>query len=243
MFLTAPLRRALRYKRMLVHQWFDLWDLHEYEQRPELQNDGLRETSLSIHQLIRAEADLVGAGHVVLLGLSQGCAASLVAGLLWTEEPFGALVGMCGWLPYQKAMEEVISDKVEDDDIFESDNPGQDSKSGPEASSLQKALSYLVEELGFSIPANESTATLEPVPIFSGHGALDEKVPFSLGQEAASFLRSLKVDVTFREYPGLGHWYSNEMLRDIVIFIKGHLDTTELSSPTGVPTAGLADQD
>jgi hypothetical protein len=57
------------------------------------------------------EIELVDAKNVVLWGLSQGCAASLVALLTWDGEPFGAVVGMCGWLPFRKHLEEIASNE------------------------------------------------------------------------------------------------------------------------------------
>lgn len=69
--------------------------------------DGLRETTAYLHTLIREEIALLraaggGSRDIVLGGLSQGCAASLVAAALWDGEewPLGAVVGMCGWLPF-----------------------------------------------------------------------------------------------------------------------------------------------
>lgn len=69
--------------------------------------DGLRETTAYLHALIREEIALLrpsagGARDIVLGGLSQGCAASLVGAALWDGEEgsLGAVVGLCGWLPF-----------------------------------------------------------------------------------------------------------------------------------------------
>lgn len=51
-------------------------------------------------------------GSDVLGGLSQGCAAALVATLLWEGGRLGALVGMCGWLPYAARMSEEVEDAL-----------------------------------------------------------------------------------------------------------------------------------
>ncbi len=42
-----------------------------------------------LHRLLEREVREVGGRNVVLGGLSQGCAAALVAGLLWRGEGFG----------------------------------------------------------------------------------------------------------------------------------------------------------
>lgn len=53
------------------------------------------------------------AQNVILGGLSQGCAAALIATLLWDGEPLAAAFGMCGWLPYRGHI-----DNGDEDDIF-----------------------------------------------------------------------------------------------------------------------------
>ena len=106
-FPTASKRRTVIYNRASINQWFDYWSLAEPTEREELQIEGLRESSAYIHSLLREEIVIVGAGNVVLGGLSQGCAASLVALLMWQGEPLCAAFGMCGWLPFRKQMEEI----------------------------------------------------------------------------------------------------------------------------------------
>ena len=124
-FPTASLRRAAIYRRSLVHQWFDNWSLHTPTVKEELQIQGLRETSQFIHGLLRREIALVGAENVVLGGLSQGCAAGLIAMLLWDRDPLAAVFGMCGYLPFRKHLEGICRgpdegayDGVEFDDPF-----------------------------------------------------------------------------------------------------------------------------
>jgi len=121
-FPTASTRRATIYKRKEIHQWFDNWHLDAPTEREELQIDGLRETSIFLHDLLKAEIAVVGAKNVVLGGLSQGCAAALVSMLLWEAEPLAAMFGMCGWLPFRKRMQDIVEsatgtgDGAEDDD-------------------------------------------------------------------------------------------------------------------------------
>ncbi len=79
--------------------------------------------------------------------------------------------------------------------------------------------------LSSSSKANKLDLSFQSVPIFLGHGTDDEKVPISLGRTAVRALRDAGVeDVEWKEYSGLGHWYSGAMLGDLVIFIKEHID-------------------
>ncbi|KAF2869239.1 Alpha/Beta hydrolase protein [Massariosphaeria phaeospora] len=226
-FPTAPLRRALVFKRSLIHQWFDNWSLTQPELKQHLQVAGLRETSAFIHDMVRKEMEIVGAGNVVLMGLSQGCAASIVATLLWEGEAFGALVGMCGYLPFRKGMHDCVDDagdgekdssgEAGDDgeDMFERDD--EDSGGGTK---FERAVAWLREELQASKHGGE-IAPMQSISVFMGHGTDDDKVPCEIGRSAAEFLGGIDVKVDWKEFEGLGHWYSEDMLRDVVQFLKG----------------------
>ncbi|KAF1837350.1 phospholipase/carboxylesterase family protein-like protein [Decorospora gaudefroyi] len=231
-FPTAPLRRAVVFKRSLIHQWFDNWSLTEPELKQHLQVQGLRETTAYLHGLLKDEIEIVGARNVVLMGLSQGCAASIIAMLLWKGERIGALVGMCGYLPFRKGMCDSVddansgdtdslvgSDDDEQEDMFERND--EELGSG---SKFEKAVGWLREELGISQDnggGDEQSSSLQSIPVFMGHGRDDEKVPCYIGKLAADFLAGVDVSVTWQEYAGLGHWYSEDMLRDVVDFVNG----------------------
>ncbi|RMZ74541.1 Acyl- thioesterase [Pyrenophora seminiperda CCB06] len=204
---------------------------HMPELKQHLQAQGLRETSAYLHDLLKDEIKIVGASNVVLMGLSQGCAASIIAMLLWKCERIRALVGMCGYVPFRKGMYESVEDTNSGDtdslvgsdddqeDMFERDNEefGCGSK-------FEKAVDWLREELGISQDddgVNEQSSSLQSIPVFMGHGRDDEKVPCCIGKLAAEFLCGINVSVTWQDYAGLGHWYSADMLRDVVDFLNG----------------------
>ncbi|KUL92324.1 hypothetical protein ZTR_02364 [Talaromyces verruculosus] len=215
-FPSAPLSRAHVYNRSLTHQWFNNWKLDPPAQEHEqLQVPGLRETTKYMHTLIKREIELVpdGAGSVVLGGLSQGCAASLVAALLWEGDDLGAVVGMCGWLPFAGRMQDVASTE-EEDDLFERDNVAEDDAQD----AFDDAVEWLREEL--DIPARSKSDMLKRTPVFLGHGVEDDRVDIWLGRKAASCLKDIGVDVCWKEYEGLAHWYSGDMLRDLVDFLQ-----------------------
>lgn len=230
-FPTAPLRRAVVFNRSLTHQWFDTWSLSQPEVKQDLQIQGLCETIDCIHDLLNQEIEMVGSRNVVLMGLSQGCAASIVATMLWRGEPFGAVVGMCGYLPFRKDMHGqlessenasgvehgvLVEEEEDDDDIFEKD-PGA-FKSGTK---LEKTIDWLQEELQYSEAGlrQMSSPSIQSIPVFMGHGTDDEKVPIQMGRLAADFLTLIGVSVTWKQYEKLDHWYSGSMLQDIVQFL------------------------
>jgi predicted esterase len=196
-----------------------------------LQAQGLRETSAYLHDLLKDEIKIVGASNVVLMGLSQGCAAGIVAMLLWKGERIGALVGMCGYVPFRKGMYEAAEDAKsgvtdllmgsddDQEDMFERDDEESGSRS-----KFGRTVDWLREELGISQDdggVGEQSSSLQCITVFMGHGRDDEKVPCYIGKLAADLLDGIDVSVTWQDYAGLGHWYSADMLRDVVGFVNG----------------------
>lgn len=221
-FPTAAKRRAQIYKRTPIHQWFDNWKLFpSATEREELQFEGLRESSAFVHGLLEREIQLVGALNVILWGLSQGCATSLTTLLLWQGPEIAATIGMCGWLPLRKRLEDAAfcaEESTHDaDDPFAPD-AGESGDPATVQSNFAKAVAYLRDELDLTPSSRPPMAP--QIPVFLGHGTEDEKVPVQLNREAAALLRLLEVDVEYREYEDLGHWYSGPMLRDILVFIQ-----------------------
>lgn len=218
-FPTASKRRARIYNRSLINQWFDNWSLETPNERPEMQVDGLRETSLYIHSLLREAIREVGAKNVVLGGLSQGCAAALIALLTWDGEPIAAVFGMCGWLPFRKPMQDITCPSKPDQDATNSAHDLFETCEGTLDDDLPRdAATYLFEEL--ELVGKQPSMAFQRVPVFLGHGVEDEGVSVELGREAAGCLRSMGVDVKWAEYEGLSHWYSTEMIAEIARFIK-----------------------
>lgn len=230
-FPTATRTRATIYRRSLTHQWFNNWKLDlPATEREDLQVPGLRDTTAYLHSLIRDEVAATPGGdarNVVLVGLSQGCAASLVSLLLWEGAPLGAVVGMCGWLPFCARMREQLDDAAsggdqrgagEADDVF----VVQREDEGEEKEPARVAVDWLREELDVPSKGNgghQSDLVFRNVPVFLGHGAEDDKVHVSLGRDAAGLLESLGAEAVWKEYETLGHWYSGGMLRDVVDFV------------------------
>jgi predicted esterase len=214
----------------MTHQWFDMWPLDTYapEHKQEVQLNGLKESVKYLHGLVKEAAEEVGAENVVVVGLSQGCALGLVALLLWDGARLGAFVGMCGWLPLRKSMSEALEDDNDgdgcDDGLFE--RAGSDSHGPEKKTKVEQAVDWLRDELNLPVegPLNPNPKDGSPVttPIFLGHGMEDEKVPFELGKLASQFLKELGLDVTWEEYPELAHWYSADMLTDVLGFIQSH---------------------
>lgn len=243
-FPNAPKQRATVYKRSVMRQWFDDWHLrpelsgdfvdHRYDEG--LQISGLGNTVRYLHGLVSEEADLVGGvGNVFLGGISQGCAASLIAALLWEgEDRLGAVVGMCGWLPYLAQMKEAMQAQgsstgetgEESDDLELFERPTSPLTSPSVAGSVDAALSWLRDEL--ELPRIQSSgsfsAEIRKTPVFLCHGGNDNKVDRYQGQAAAEFLLSLGMEVRYwKVYGGVGHEYSEEMLVDILGFLESVL--------------------
>lgn len=235
-FPTAARRRATVYRRAYTHQWFNNWKLDPpATEREELQIDGLRETTAFLHDLLRAEISLVpgGAKNVVFGGLSQGCAASLIAISLWEGEGLAAWVGMCGWLPFAERLIEQLpggKEKSEppdaggDEEEFDPFGHDSDEEQDRELETpATRAISWLREELDFPRTASMSVPLpFQGMPLFWGHGVQDDRVSIILGRRGSECLRGMGAKVCSAEYNTLGHWYSSEMLRDLTDFLQRH---------------------
>lgn len=233
-FPTAAWRRATIYQRAYTHQWLNNWKLDpSATERDELQIDGLRETTVFLHDLLCAEINLLGgdARNVIFGGLSQGCAASLVAMLLWEGDKLGAWAGMCGWLPFaERLIEEMqAEDKGGDGDFdpFARDeyDDGEHADVGLDDTPAGRAIAWLREELDFPSSASgpASSPSIPPLldtPLFWGHGVQDNRVSILLGRRGWECLRVMGGQLSSVEYKALRHWYSPEMLRDLAMFLQ-----------------------
>ncbi|KAF3224321.1 hypothetical protein TWF191_006103 [Orbilia oligospora] len=222
-FPTAKKRRAVLFKRMPINQWFDIYDINNQTYREHLQVDGLQETTAYLHGLIEQEIkNGIPVERIVVGGLSQGCAASLYAMLCYNKR-LGGYVGMCGWLPFAKYMEDCLEasqnkDDTEDDDIFggsddeesttfEKEEELDDTQATVAKNPITEAIGFLKDNISFPrSPKKEKIDVLE-TPMFLGHGVLDEKVLFRLGEQARDVLKGLGCRITWKAYDDLGHWY------------------------------------
>ncbi|KAJ5950037.1 Phospholipase/carboxylesterase/thioesterase [Penicillium verhagenii] len=71
-------------------------------------------------------------------------------------------------------------------------------------------------------PPSPSNLCQLQIPIFIGHGAEDPKVSVRLGEKMTQVLsKGLGLDVTWKSYEGLGHWYrAEDEIQDILQFLK-----------------------
>ena len=86
-----------------------------------------------------------------------------------------------------------------------------------------RAVQWLRDEL--EVPreggSSGSVCSFRQTPLFLGYGVEDDRVSVVLGRNAAACLEALGVQtVRWSEYEGLEHWYSSDMLRDIVEFVR-----------------------
>lgn len=125
---------------------------------------------------------------------------------------------MCGYLPFRGVIGEIVAvageeEEEEGEDIFEREGAGDGRRA------IEKAVEWLGEEIGVWGSGVEKYP-MQSTPVFLGHGGEDEKVPVVIGRAAGEFLKDVDVEVVWKEYEGLGHWYSEDMLRDVVLFLK-----------------------
>ncbi|MET0518146.1 MAG: alpha/beta hydrolase [Burkholderiaceae bacterium] len=96
LFPSAPIRPVTINGGYRMRAWYDILGADLVRREDEA---GLRESQAAIAALIDAErARGIPAERIVLMGFSQGCAMTLMAGLRYPEKLAG-LVGLSGYLP------------------------------------------------------------------------------------------------------------------------------------------------
>ncbi|KAE8548865.1 hypothetical protein EYB25_009248 [Talaromyces marneffei] len=236
-FPTASMLRAATFTESVINQWFDThWPLvlpdatddndhnsrnsldeETRKWRSELPIPGLRDTARYIHELIKAEIEILNgdAGSVIIGGFSQGSAASLISALLWDGDLLGGWIGLSGWMPFA---EEVM------------DATQQDDEDGEESTPLEKGTALLRVTLNMPASSQNDDATdqssLNGIPLFLAHGSEDKTVHLTLGRQMVDCLESLgwsNHNIQWKEYSGLTHTYSESILSDMVEFLTERL--------------------
>jgi predicted esterase len=193
-FPTASKRRATRFKKMPINQWFDNYSIENPGEREELQIEGLCETAEFVRGVISEEARILGAGShrkIILWGLSQGCAAgifTLLGGPVNASpaDALGAFVGLSGWLPFEQQLRDIlrcndIQAPAEDNQETESD----DDVTEDEEDSSSDEESDIIEEVdaeAFSEP------DLDDDPFKRSSPSHDDFNPFAEDEEEAPLL-------------------------------------------------------
>jgi predicted esterase len=204
-FPNSKLRNSARFE-MDMAQWFDIWSVEEPEKRKELQVTGLKESIKLILNVIREEADSVSTKHIILGGISQGCATAIHA-LMHCGIQLNGFIGFCGWLPFQKEVEAIA-------------------RNTPTVSSLQEIQSLLNSSSSNSSPPafeklkRNSTSSLF-TPVFLAHSIDDPIVPISNGEKLYQELDRLGMSVIWKAYEDGGHWINEPQgVDDMVDFLR-----------------------
>ncbi|MCJ1378107.1 hypothetical protein MMC17_001203 [Xylographa soralifera] len=229
-FPTAKRRRMAASNRCTISQWFDIVSLKATAQREEVQVEGLWESSTLIHQLIMREMASIPCGNIILGGLSQGCATALYALLTFHDATLGdsavrpalgAMVGMSGWLPFRKQIDEIMREEDGSDQGEDPFDRGEALNPGVTTSKEMEALDFLRENVDLLALTTSQTSAALRTPVFLGHGTADLTVDVALGEGAASTLESLGMDVTWVAYKDFYHWYKEpEEIDDVVAFLQ-----------------------
>ncbi|KFY01563.1 hypothetical protein V490_00852 [Pseudogymnoascus sp. VKM F-3557] len=217
-FPNARKRRSSAFRRAVINQWFDIASVEDPSHRRDTQVQGLAESAEHVRSIIARELKTISKENIVLGGLSQGCAMSLAI-LLSLEFPLGGYFGMSGWLPFRDDIEDVVAPVGKEDDPFAADETD-----GEALEPQLMALSLVRDILSVDAVTPSTERTSLTTPVLLCHGEDDEKVKCRLGQEAAQSLSSLGMDVTWKCYSGLGHWYKiPDEMDDIFEFLEAIL--------------------
>lgn len=219
-FPTAKRRRSSAFGRVKLTQWFDIASLDDPALRQETQLQGLAESSQELMELIDSEAAKVSHENIVLGGISHGCAMALSC-LLALDHRLAAFIGMSGWLPFRKDLEDIVKGRNEG---CNSDDPFQDFQGQTQEEPIVQVVN-LYRDL-CCLPEIKPTRTSSSIatPVFLGHGSADEKIRPGLGEAACNALELIGYDVSWVAYEDHGHWYKvPDEIDDMVKFLQRKL--------------------
>ncbi|EPE33671.1 alpha/beta-Hydrolase [Glarea lozoyensis ATCC 20868] len=220
-----------------MNSWFDNSSFENSYEREELQCQGLAENYQMLKSIIRHEADELGEGglgKLFLGGLSQGCAMALHVLLAFERDEgekllgFRGFIGMSGWLPFQNDIDGLLGIGEGDDGACD-ENPFGDESSGEEDSmneenAVTKVSQFIRTEIMDLPVAKKESLTARHTPIFLGHGDQDDVVPLEYGKRVMEALKAMEMNVEWKVYAKLGHWYKvPDTIDDIVQFLENNM--------------------
>lgn len=193
-FPEAP-RRKTKLNGDIVRQWFDVWNVRDFQDQEELQVDGLRDVIPQIKNILAEEAERLSGrwDHIILAGISMGGATGLhtLLNLNIPESGGGKLAAFMGFscrCPF-----------------------------------IGRGLTELRQVLQLeNVPDHNSV--LIRTPILLEHCVDDPLVRIQNGRTTCDMLQQFGADVLWREYADGGHWFNCPAgADDVVEFLISHL--------------------
>lgn len=81
------------------------------------------------------------------------------------------------------------------------------------------AIGYVRDLLELEDANPDLTKPWSGVSLWLGHGMEDQKVKLKWGEEMRDVLGDLTIDVSWKTYPGLGHWWCEDEILDFAAFL------------------------
>lgn len=97
-FPAAPVLRSARFDTDLS-QWFDMWSVESPQERPHIQQKGLKESVYAILDIVQNEEVRVQRQRIFLAGISQGFATAVATFYAAKRRDFAGLIGISSWMP------------------------------------------------------------------------------------------------------------------------------------------------
>ncbi|KAM3068395.1 hypothetical protein ACMFMG_009531 [Clarireedia jacksonii] len=223
-FPSGRERRTTVLGGRMSNAWFDVWDFSDRTKGEDTQREGLRESIEYLGLVVKEEIErLPEDGKVIIGGFSMGSAMSMFLLLSGELERLGVgdqvvgLVGLSGWLPFRRQIEETAQKgeawweqrrNVRDFirtlvELREWDGERQGQR-----------VSGEMEEDGKKIDEKKG------LKVWLGHGIEDEKVLLEWGTQMRDVLKMVGYEVSWNEYEGLRHWHLPGELEELVGFVE-----------------------
>ena len=210
-----------------MREWYWISSLTDPDCGEDLQIPGMRQAVGYIGSLIRRELRDVPSQRLFLGGISQGGAVALTA-LLSERYNLGGFVILCGWMPFQSQLWELLHHRPHrerttglDCDI-ESRGLAANRTRNFYSNKLKLEDNAVNNQIACAFPTPEESSFRNfRTPVFIGHSEDDNVVDIKLASGMRNTLTELGLQVTWREYQDAGHWISEPKgVDDIIQFLE-----------------------
>jgi predicted esterase len=192
---TAPLAPLTINSGRMMSTWFDVYSSDHVNRQED--EPGLHRAASMLNGLIQDEHQKHGIPYdrIIIGGISQGGAVSLLTALT-TLHPIGGVFVLSSYITLRKKIPEILSPKSKDLSIFWGHG---DSDKQVNHDAWKELAEILAREIGI------------PFRYYHDDGSR---------LEAESLKKSGANALLFHTYEGLGHWFDEKEIEDLIIWIS-----------------------
>ncbi|KAN0092442.1 alpha/beta-hydrolase [Hyaloscypha variabilis] len=212
-FPTGAPKATTVFGGKVTNSWFDIQIFSDRTVGEEKGVEGLGESVEYLRGVVEGEVEMLVRGgvvreeagrRVVVGGFSSGAALAVMGLLSGVWEGIGGVVGLSGWLPFRRQIEEVLGGNEEQ---------GVEERRGVVEGYVRGLLGSDEEE--------KEVRRVGGRKVLLCHGVRDVKMRHEWGLEMKKALEGIGMEVEWKPHLELEHWICGEEMLDVVKFLEG----------------------